>query len=257
MRVHTLLSIGFAIPSLALPSLAFSEPKGHEFRAAGPFDSRSPCPGLNALANHGYIHRDGKNLNYEDINQAAQVAYSYEPGFYKSAVAMVFDFNISTTARPRETFNLLDLARHDTIEADGSLTRNDIYFGDDVHFDATVFAPLANDLGLNYYSPANGFITLDTAATATANRLALAKSVNPAFNASNHQHQTEYGTTALYLLTVWDAEKNAAPKPWVKALLAEDRIAYKEGYTKGKSIKTNTQLGNMTQAIRALAGWKP
>jgi hypothetical protein len=39
--------------------------------------------------------------------------------------------------------------------------------------------------------------------------------------------------------------------------LAEDRIAYKEGYSKGQSVKTLEQVGNMTQAVRAVAGWKP
>ena len=41
----------------------FSEPISitgeHEFRPPGEGDQRGPCPGLNALANHGYIPRDG------------------------------------------------------------------------------------------------------------------------------------------------------------------------------------------------------
>lgn len=32
---------------------------GFEFKAPGPNDSRGPCPGLNLLANHGYLPRDG------------------------------------------------------------------------------------------------------------------------------------------------------------------------------------------------------
>lgn len=153
------------------------------------------------------------------INKAAQDAYNFEPGFYIDAVNMVFDLNISTTARPNETFHLVDLARHDTIEVDGSLTRNDIYFGDDLHFDATVWAPVAHDLGLDHYRFTDRVVTIETAAKATENRYKLAKAVNPQFNASAHQHATEYGTTALYLYTVWDNDKGAAPKPWVKALL--------------------------------------
>jgi hypothetical protein len=180
---------------------------------------RSPCPGLNALANHGYLPRNGKNIDYNQINEAAQAAYNFEPGFYKEAVNMVFKFNISTTDRPSESFNLLDLARHDTIEADGSLTRNDIYFGDDVHFDASVWSTVAKDLGLDHYRYIDRFVTIERAAKATKNRYDLAKSVNPEFNASAHQHDTEYGTTALYLLTVWDDDQNAAPKSWIKALL--------------------------------------
>jgi hypothetical protein len=82
-----------------------------------------------------------------------------------------------------------------------------------------VFAPVAKDLGLNHYNSSDQLVTVETAAKATENRLNLSKKVNPEFNASMHQHLTEYGTTALYLLTVWDEGRNAAPKPWVKALL--------------------------------------
>ncbi|PYH40186.1 peroxidase family protein [Aspergillus saccharolyticus JOP 1030-1] len=248
LRALTLLSL--ASLALALPELG-----GHDFRAPGPFDSRSPCPGLNALANHGYLPRDGKNIDYEMINQAAQDAYNFESGFYVDAVNMVFLFNISTTTRPNETFHLFDLARHDTIEADGSLTRNDIYFGDDVHFDATVWAPVARDLGLDHRDrPADRFVTVETAASATRNRYALAKHVNPQFNASMLQQQFEYGTTALYLLTLWDDDQNAAPKAWVKALMGEDRIPFQEGFTRPKVVKTSERIQNMTVAVRAAAG---
>jgi hypothetical protein len=37
----------------------------------------------------------------------------------------------------------------------------------------------------------------------------------------------------------------------------EDRIPYKEGYSKGQSLKTLEQIGNLTGVIREVAGWKP
>ncbi|KAK1078388.1 hypothetical protein LTR33_007279 [Friedmanniomyces endolithicus] len=40
------------------------------YQAPGPNDSRGPCPGLNTLANHGLINRDGKNLNSTEIKLA-------------------------------------------------------------------------------------------------------------------------------------------------------------------------------------------
>lgn len=153
------------------------------------------------------------------VDEAARAAYGFVPGFYKDPVDMVFKFNISTTDRPSETFHLLDLARHDTIEVDGSLTRNDIFFGDDVHFDTTVWSPVAKDLGLDSFNYFDRFVTVDSAANATKNRLQLAKSANPQFNASQQQHFTEYGTTALYMLAMWDENNEAAPKSWVKALM--------------------------------------
>lgn len=35
-----------------------------DWRAPGPGDLRSPCPALNALANHGLLPRDGRNSEY-------------------------------------------------------------------------------------------------------------------------------------------------------------------------------------------------
>lgn len=39
---------------------------GYEFQSPGPNDSRGPCPGLNLLANYGYLPRDG----YVNFGQA-------------------------------------------------------------------------------------------------------------------------------------------------------------------------------------------
>ena len=44
----------------------------HEFRAPRPNDLRGPCPGLNALANHGYIARDGLTNLVEATNAAVK-----------------------------------------------------------------------------------------------------------------------------------------------------------------------------------------
>ncbi|GLB44255.1 putative peroxidase, family 2 [Lyophyllum shimeji] len=38
--------------------------------------SRSPCPALNALANHGYIARDGKNIRFWTLLRATQHVYN-------------------------------------------------------------------------------------------------------------------------------------------------------------------------------------
>ena len=38
-----------------------------DWQQPGPNDIRGPCPGLNALANHGFLPRDGKNIHITDI----------------------------------------------------------------------------------------------------------------------------------------------------------------------------------------------
>lgn len=46
----------------------------HEFRPPGASDLRGPCPGLNALANHGYIQRSGVT-SFIELLSATQMVY--------------------------------------------------------------------------------------------------------------------------------------------------------------------------------------
>jgi len=51
---------------------------GYEFKAPGPDDSRGPCPGLNLLANHGYLPRDGY-VNFGQILDATARGFNMAP----------------------------------------------------------------------------------------------------------------------------------------------------------------------------------
>ncbi|UZJ55765.1 hypothetical protein CBS101457_005085 [Exobasidium rhododendri] len=122
----------------------------HPFIAPGPTDQRGPCPGLNTLANHGYLPRNG-------IVTAGQVEEAASEGFNMAAdlsgllnlVAVAFNGNLET-----ETFSIggeddrtysatgvgskaagrqYGLDTHSTCEGDVSATRNDYFLdnGDD------------------------------------------------------------------------------------------------------------------------------
>ncbi|KAJ6620430.1 hypothetical protein B0H10DRAFT_1077531 [Mycena sp. CBHHK59/15] len=49
---------------------------GHSFIPAGKADKRSPCPALNALANHGYIPREGTYISFLHLLRAVQNVYN-------------------------------------------------------------------------------------------------------------------------------------------------------------------------------------
>lgn len=112
------------------------------YQAPTSTDSRSPCPGLNALANHGILPRDGKN-----IDLAALVVATYK-GFSlaEDAATLVGTVGLkSSTTGNASTMNLEDLNHHEIIEHDGSMSREDIYSGDSLHFSETAWArTLAN-----------------------------------------------------------------------------------------------------------------
>jgi hypothetical protein len=126
-------------------------------------------------------------------------------------------FQLSTTGNA-STFNLEDLKAHDKIEFDGSLSRNDFCFGDDLHFDPQVWIPVAKDLGLYKIgrSQEDKLVTIEVAAKARAARVKKAMKVNLQFNASAFEQAGSIGTTALYLAALWDDEVNATYKSWVR-----------------------------------------
>ena len=49
-------------PLLPRGAAPITDPRFTNFVAPGPNDVRSPCPGLNSLANHGFLHHDGRNM---------------------------------------------------------------------------------------------------------------------------------------------------------------------------------------------------
>ena len=95
--------------------------------------SRSPCPAINTLANHGYIRRDGRNVGLEDMALALSDIFGVET---KIILAMA-DYN-----NLPKVFDLVDLYDRDH---DGSLFHQDRYFfhaGSFPDFDQTSFDDL-------------------------------------------------------------------------------------------------------------------
>ncbi|PHH66061.1 hypothetical protein CDD81_586 [Ophiocordyceps australis] len=106
----------------------------HEFIPPGPGDDRGPCPGLNALANHGYLPRNGV-ANLLQFFQATTSVYNMGPDI--AAILAVYggatsgDF-ISFSMGGDETRNFFGKPRglsftHNIFEVDASPTRGDFY----------------------------------------------------------------------------------------------------------------------------------
>lgn len=170
------------------------------------------------MANHGYLPHSGKDIDLATLRHAVSSAYNYEPTAFDIAFAQAVGYNITTTGND-STINLVDLARHEGPEFDGSLSRNDIYFGDDLHFDYSVWKTVAQNLHLyeTMGSEEAQYVTVEMAAKARALRVKEAQAVNPDFNASSLALMGSPGTTGVYLTTLWDDEAGAVPKSWIRA----------------------------------------
>ena len=70
---------------------------------------RSPCPGINALANHGYLPRNGLNISLEQFITGAMEGLNFEPSFTIMSVDIYQNF---TTTGYNNTLNLNDLNHH-------------------------------------------------------------------------------------------------------------------------------------------------
>lgn len=117
---------------------------GYTFQAPTASDSRGPCPGLNLLANYGYLPRNG----YVTLSQVVEAAAEgFNMGTDLSTLLAVFavlaDGDIAT-----ESFylgagpgNVGGLNRHSTVEADVSPNREDYYngCGDAHHLSSRMF----------------------------------------------------------------------------------------------------------------------
>ncbi|KAF8241106.1 Cloroperoxidase [Tricholoma matsutake] len=97
--------------------------KWPSFIAPGEGDSRSACPAINAMANHGILRRDGRNISFKELNSASRATFNFAPTF----CFVVPNFSAKTLKKSywSDTTDLADINIHNGIEHDASLTRSD------------------------------------------------------------------------------------------------------------------------------------
>jgi hypothetical protein len=86
-------------------------------------DSRSACPMLNAMANHGILPHDGKNIAFTELNTKVRQTFNFAPSFCFFVPKFAADFLDRSYRSGR--FDLAELSKHGAIEHDGSLFRQD------------------------------------------------------------------------------------------------------------------------------------
>ena len=118
-------------------SFSIQSPKAdeHIYHEPPPNASRSPCPALNALANHGFLPRDGRNITFGKIVDAMQNGLGLSHGFALFMAVGTF----TLMRRPSlAAFDLHETDKHGYIEHNASITRDDIKEGQ-------TYAPLEID----------------------------------------------------------------------------------------------------------------
>ncbi|KAK0475469.1 Chloroperoxidase [Armillaria novae-zelandiae] len=218
--------------------------KLHEWKAPGAYDLRGPCPGLNTLANHGFLPRDGRNITIDIVLKAASEGYNFDP----SVLILAAKVGLLTTDAP-DSFTLDDIKLHGTIEHDASLSRSDYLLGDNVHFNETIFTTLAES------NPGVDYFNATSAGQVQKKRLADDILANPGIINTSKEFFIRSGESAFYLSVMGDPVTGVAPKKFVDIFFREERLPIEEGWTKPTTLITLQTLTPIVEIIEEASEW--
>lgn len=232
-----------------------------QYEPAPPNASRSPCPVVNALANHGYIERSGCKIYMEDLNasmrhvgmspllgsvfakptylefQDPAKAYLKKPVTFLQRLWTLlnnpytfFDYfgcwKPSQVCDGKRYLNLVNLASHGAIEHDISLTRRDegqLQGNNDAQQD------LVDDM-LACSSDGGKTLTVEDLGRFLRSRIQQQLHDNPELVYGPANHQVNCGQVALMMGCFGNGK--SIPCSYVKAIFQDERLPWKEGWTK-------------------------
>ncbi|GJJ12888.1 hypothetical protein Clacol_007134 [Clathrus columnatus] len=123
-----LLDLLYTLANLILPRKRQIPAVWNEYIPPMSTDSRSPCPALNALCNHGVLPRDGKNVTLRDIAVAVNSHYNLSITTCELAVVLLAQ---ELQKGLDDKIEMSSIATHNCGEHDASLVRRDTYFQPD------------------------------------------------------------------------------------------------------------------------------
>ncbi|KAG7091329.1 hypothetical protein E1B28_010373 [Marasmius oreades] len=218
----------------------------HQFQAPTTTDSRGPCPGLNTLANHGFLPRNGKNLTIPIVFQGALDGFNvHKELLITAAKAALFTSDLD------DQFELENLSLHGNIEHDASLSREDHALGNNNVFNETIFTTLANS------NPGSDFFNTTSAGQVQKARLDQSQASNPAFRNTIKEFEVRTRESSLYLQVMGDPLTGIAPKQFVNIFFREERMPLEEGWRKSNTPVTGQTDGPLFSAIARGSQWQP
>ncbi|KAF5392129.1 hypothetical protein D9757_003190 [Collybiopsis confluens] len=265
MAINILSYLDFLIVSLAREIEALSNNLKHQHRTYNEPLSMHGIEHLEIdikprLANHGFLPRNGSNITIPVVLQAINGeslfplvlrvllmtrGFNFEPIGITVATSKV----ALLTTDAEDSFSLSDLALHGTLEHDVSVSRNDFALGDNLHFNATVFATL------NDSNPGFDFYNATSAARVLEQRLEEDKIVNPNLINTAKEFSIREIEAAFYLSTMGNVTSGVAPKKFVQVLFTEERLPLEEGWTPSEILIGEENFGNLLALIDNQTTW--
>jgi len=237
------LDIGTLLSSLK-PASA-DDPRFTDFHPAGSGDVRSPCPGLNSLANHGFIHRDGRNMTIPHLIKGLAEGLNMGADF----TTAIGGAGLLSSPNPLGgSFELDDLNQHNfPIEHDASMSRQDAALGNS--------QPFYDPNWQQYISFFDGKTLTDipTASKAKFARFNDSLTKNPQFQYSLREAVFSYGENAIYLQSMADPISGKAKISYVRSLFEQEKLPYALGWRPSAAPITLASLGLMVMELVAVS----
>ncbi|KAK1962192.1 Cloroperoxidase [Colletotrichum sublineola] len=249
----SLANIGTGCPVSSTPSPKLSKdgvngltlltPSHFTWSPPIPGDLRAPCPGLNTLANHGFIPHDGRDITSDIVQKDFKNAMNIDEGLSAAAFGPALDLN------PGASFIDLDmLNKHNFIEHDGSLSRRDMYFDPSNRFNKDTF-----DAFMNYFGDA-AEINVTTISNARARHALEMSRINPNFTLPQSAILRATGECA-FMLTVFGSPGNTvAKRSYVDFFFRNERLPVEFGWA---PVDTPITLSTVIQTANDIASQTP
>ncbi|KAF1919446.1 Peroxidase, family 2-domain-containing protein [Ampelomyces quisqualis] len=214
-----------ALLSSLMPAGA-NDPRFADFHPPGSGD------GMSSLANHGFIHRDGKKMTIPHLIKGLA-----------EGLNMGADFTVAPNPLGG-SFDLDDLNTHNfPIEHDASMSRQDAALGN--------AQPFYNPNWQQYISFFDGKTTTDipTASKAKFARYQDSLAKNPDFTYGVREAVLSYGENTLYLQTLSDPVSGKANVEYVKTLFEQEKLPCELGWRPSAAPITLASIGVMVAEL--------
>ncbi|PNS20049.1 Nucleoporin nup184 [Sphaceloma murrayae] len=235
------LSSPLALAITAYTPAAYAQGSFEDWRAPGIGDVRSPCPMLNTLANHGFLPRNGLNITREVAIKGFSDALNFDPSFGM----LLWQQGLVANPIPNATFwTLGNLQTHDLLEHDGSLSRQDQFFGNSTNFNERVWESTLQYLNTE-------ILTMPMLGNARTARKLHSKAFNPTYRFTPTAEQFSGGEVVTFPLVFGNIEQETINRTQLDFFFRNERLPLEVGWQRSPVPIGLPEVRKLTRSLLA------
>jgi hypothetical protein len=235
-----------ALATLALAVPQYNQAPVGQYQPPRRDALRSPCPGLNTLANHGFLPRNGRGFTKEMVTNVFKEVYNIGEDISTFLLTEAFKIGLNDTAT---TLSLGSIGAHSVpqtkIEHDGSMVHVDFALaGNTITKDQKLVDMMVS------YNKNGRSLTYDDLVAFRKDRWTQAIAANPKIDAGARPQFLASAETSLVFLNFKNAQ-NEVPIQTIRSFMGRDQLP--RNFVKQATPITLAMLQSTAADIRAKA----